>query len=379
MTLPGKNIKGVMTPSFRIPVPMILIVTFLWFIVWNETTLAEKTPAEIYRGTSKSVVLLVSYNKGERTRSKGTGFFIQERHVLTNAHVILASNGKPYEKIWIFLRPENMNDEASHSLKNGQQAKVMRFHKDLDLALLSVEKKLKIKPIGLGNSKKVSIGDPVLAIGHPESGGLWSLTSGRIGSVLHDFSQIQGKHVFQTEASLNRGNSGGPLLNYHGQMIGVNTSIARRSADGLAITGINFAVQSRVAQKWLGSVGLDLPIHPIPKQLPSPSSLPKNPPQIAQPESHSTKAANPKPQPLKTPVAPKHPSKQQPLSSSKTRQDKISSPPKGKNQILTPKRPFKDKDLFDAFMEEYEKAFDQKMEDRFKSLDKTMDKTFNSF
>ena len=102
------------------------------------------------------------------------------------------------------------------------------------------------------------VGDPVLAIGHPESGGLWSLTSGRIGSIIKNQSGIKGKHVFQTETSLNRGNSGGPLLDGNGDMVGVNTNISRRSSDGLAITGINFAVQSNVLRDWLRVGGISL-------------------------------------------------------------------------------------------------------------------------
>ena len=64
-------------------------------------------------------------------------------------------------------------------------------------------------------------------IGHPENGGLWTLTSGRVGSKIRNFQKIQGKHLFQAEASINHGNSGGPLLNLHGQMIGVVSSMYR--------------------------------------------------------------------------------------------------------------------------------------------------------
>jgi serine protease Do len=92
---------------------------------------------------------------------------------------------------------------------------------------------------------------PVVAIGHPETAGLWTMTTGIVSSVVKDFQGVKGKDIFQTEASINRGNSGGPLLNQFGQMVGINTSISRRAADGLAITGINFSLKSSVPVQWL--------------------------------------------------------------------------------------------------------------------------------
>jgi serine protease Do len=98
---------------------------------------------------------------------------------------------------------------------------------------------------------EVEIGDDVVAIGHPETAGLWTLTTGVISSVVKDFQGVNGKDVFQTEASINRGNSGGPLLNDEGQMVAINTCISRRAADGLAITDINFSLKSSVPVEWM--------------------------------------------------------------------------------------------------------------------------------
>merc|ERR1711991_1145963 len=134
-------------------------------------------------------------------------------------------------------RKDNTNDDSVNSLVNGKKANLIDYDSDLDLAILKVKNLSELSSIEFGDSEKISIGDPVLAIGHPEHGGLWSLTSGRIGSIIKNHGNIDGRNVFQTEASLNRGNSGGPLLNEYGEMIGINTSIARESKDGLAITG----------------------------------------------------------------------------------------------------------------------------------------------
>jgi serine protease Do len=90
-----------------------------------------------------------------------------------------------------------------------------------------------------------------VAIGHPEQGGLWTLTTGVISAEVDNFNGVKGKHVFQTETGLNRGNSGGPLLDGEGRMIGVNTAIARVASDGLPITSISFSLKSNVAAQWL--------------------------------------------------------------------------------------------------------------------------------
>jgi serine protease Do len=90
-----------------------------------------------------------------------------------------------------------------------------------------------------------------VAIGHPEQGGLWTLTTGVISAEVDNFNGVKGKNVFQTETGLNRGNSGGPLLDGEGHMIGINTAIVRVAPDGLPITSISFSLKSSVATQWL--------------------------------------------------------------------------------------------------------------------------------
>jgi len=225
-------------------------------VLFVDPLLAQLSPAEIYEGNSGSVVLLLSFNPGNNYHSKGTGSIISKGRVLTNAHVVLDEEGKPFSHIRVYLLHDNANDDAIRKLKHGKNGQIRQMDINLDLALVEVKGLENVEPIPLGDSSNIAIGDPVLAIGHPENGGLWSLTSGRIGAKIRNQGGIRGRHVFQTEASLNRGNSGGPLLNYWGQLIGVNTSIVRKASDGLAITGINFSIQSNVARKWLEDGGL---------------------------------------------------------------------------------------------------------------------------
>lgn len=99
-------------------------------------------------------------------------------------------------------------------------------------------------------------GDRVVAIGHPEQGGFWTLNTGVISAEVDNFNGVRGKQVFQTEIGLNRGNSGGPLLDGEGRMIGVKTAIARVASVGLPITSISFSLKSSVATQWLREQGV---------------------------------------------------------------------------------------------------------------------------
>jgi len=82
------------------------------------------------------------------------------------------------------------------------------------------------------------------------------LTTGVISAEIDNFNGVKGKNVFQTEAGLNRGNSGGPVLDNEEHMVGVNTAIARVAPDGLPITSISFSLKSSVATKWLREQGV---------------------------------------------------------------------------------------------------------------------------
>ena len=170
--------------------------------------------------------------------------------------------------------------------------------------------------------------DAVVAIGHPEQGGLWTLTQGVVSTVIADLGGVKGKDAFQTDASINRGNSGGPLLDRSGAIIGVNTSMARKAADGLTITSVNFSVKSSVARKWIGS----------------------DAPMVAAEELKIAQAPKP------GPAAP--PSQRPP--------DTL--PPAGaKAEIVTPAKPYKIEDLIEkeiSAMEDMEKDMQREIDRR---------------
>jgi serine protease Do len=161
--------------------------------------------------------------------------------------------------------------------------------------------KTELSVIPIGDATKVLTGDQVAAIGHPEGGGLWILTTGTISGT----KIIGSKDTFQTEASTNRGNSGGPLLNAGSVLIGINTCMVRKADDGLAIVGVNFAVKSSQVRTWLNEKGIlvataTAPEEPVlPKEQPVVPQKPKSP-SVAAPSGEKKQSISQK----KPPVSP---------------------------------------------------------------------------
>jgi len=217
-------------------------------------TRRELSPREIYEQTALAVVMVMGHSDGGRSGSGGTGSIIQaDGTILTNAHVVIEERtGKPYPRLSVFLKPARVTGDSKMDLARMFRARVVAFSQPLDLALLKLEGVTEPLPIvSVFESDRSRIGDHVVAIGHPEQGGLWTLTTGVISAEVDNFNGVKGKNVFQTETGLNRGNSGGPLLDGEGHMIGINTAIARVAPDGLPITSISFSLKSSVATQWL--------------------------------------------------------------------------------------------------------------------------------
>jgi serine protease Do len=209
---------------------------------------------KLYSSVSPAVVLI--YGEQGPMGSIGTGSIIHRSGlVVTNAHVILDHETKqPFEKLFIFLKPDRITGQNETDLKKGFHARLLSYQPALDLALLQMDGAPEGLPVVSLATSDVGVGEATAAIGHPEHGAKWSLTTGRIGGEWSDFEGVKGKDVYQMETSVNRGNSGGPLLDGNGYMVGINSAIARRSEDGLAITGINFAIKSSVVRGWLGKM-----------------------------------------------------------------------------------------------------------------------------
>jgi serine protease Do len=137
---------------------------------------------KLYAKAGPGVVLI--YGEHGNTGSVGTGSIIRDDGlVITNAHVILDhETQKPFEKLFIFLKPDKITGRNEDDLKRGFQAQWLAFSPDLDLALLRIVDAPKgLSVIALSDDSKVGVGEATAAIGHPESGAKWSLTTGRIG------------------------------------------------------------------------------------------------------------------------------------------------------------------------------------------------------
>jgi len=266
----------------------------------------EFSPRDIYEEASPAVVMVMGHSDNGKSGSGGTGSIIQaDGLVLTNAPVVIEERtGKPYPRVSVFLKPARVTGDSGTDLSRMLRAKVMAYSTPLDLALLKVESPPSPLPvIAFAEATQVHIGDRVVAIGHPEQGGLWTLTTGVISAEVDNFNGVKGKDVFQTETGLNRGNSGGPLLDSEGRMIAVNTAIARVAPDGLPITSISFSLKSSVAAQWLRAQGLTRPQTAATSTVSSTttnaaSDLPSKPsvqPEVKPPHAKAPAAPSPKP------------------------------------------------------------------------------------
>jgi S1-C subfamily serine protease len=203
---------------------------------------------EIYRRDAPGVVFVRAqtlrtdptpfdvFNTAEPTEATGSGFVIDEDGlILTNAHVVAAATSV------------QVTFSDSHTVS----AKPVGKDLDTDLALLRVDPDgLDLEPLELGDSETVQVGDPTVAIGNP-FGLERTLTTGVVSALQRRLSAPSGftiENVIQTDAALNPGNSGGPLIDASGRVIGINSQIATGGDPGGAV-GIGFAVPVNTAKE----------------------------------------------------------------------------------------------------------------------------------
>ena len=224
------------------------------------------SPADIYRRSAAGVVLVQAAFGGESGphaglgEALGSGFVVDERGtILTNAHVV-AQNGLDAEQVWVSFR--NGQEGAGGRI----EAEVVGVDQTTDIAVLRVDPEgRELTPLPLGDSSRVVIGQWVVAIGNP-LGFDFSLTVGIVSGVGRDLQAPNGAIIpngIQTDAAINQGNSGGPLIDGSGRVIGINEQIASSGGgnDGLGFAvPINTAIRSleqiktsgRVTYAWMG-------------------------------------------------------------------------------------------------------------------------------
>ncbi|MBS3908342.1 MAG: trypsin-like peptidase domain-containing protein [Actinobacteria bacterium] len=238
-----------------------------------KTSQRALSPAEVYERFNNGVVHVRSAFTGARTDffgfpivetqvAEGSGFIIDGTGlIVTNAHVVEGSNVKA-SRITVVL-----------SDKSEVEAKLLGTDINTDLALLKIDPgKRELEVLELGDSSKLKVGDSVYAIGSP-FGLEGTMTEGIISALNRTIDSPNGqfkiRNVVQTDAAVNPGNSGGPLIDATGKVIGVNSQIAARSGD---FAGVAFAVPSntvrditaqledegRASHPWVGISGIEI-------------------------------------------------------------------------------------------------------------------------
>jgi Do/DeqQ family serine protease len=171
----------------------------------------------------------------QKQRGLGSGIILNsEGYILTNEHVVAG---------W---------DKLTVKLKNKKvyEATLVGTDKIMDLSLLKIEGSADLKPVSLGDSNKVKVGNWSIAIGAPH-GFEHSFTIGVVSAIARGGIDSSGLGYIQTDAAINQGNSGGPLLNIRGEVIGINRMIVSPSGGSI---GIGFAIPINDAKRIINEL-----------------------------------------------------------------------------------------------------------------------------
>ncbi|MDO5089004.1 MAG: trypsin-like peptidase domain-containing protein [Leptotrichiaceae bacterium] len=210
----------------------------------------EKSKDSVVNIRTKKTVIVNTYNpleellfgtSGRRQMKKesgslGSGFIISnDGYIMTNNHVIDGANE-------IFIKLSDGNEYS---------AKLVGASPEIDIAILKINSNKKFVPLKFANSDSIKIGHWAIAFGNP-LGLNSSMTVGVIGALGRSSLGIeQIENFIQTDAAINQGNSGGPLLDINGNVIGVNTAIFSTTGGSI---GIGFAIPSNLAQNVKDSI-----------------------------------------------------------------------------------------------------------------------------
>jgi putative serine protease PepD len=226
----------------------------------QQSTVETDAAGRIYASDAHGVVAIRATSArstagfGESSAAQvdtGSGIVLnREGLIVTNDHVVQGA-----EKITVSLDGEEGRTRTASVL--GEDA-------SLDLAVLRLDTNgLTLHPLTLADSASVEIGDPAFAIGNP-FGLNWTLTTGIVSALHRRIKAPDGAAIpnaIQTDAALNPGNSGGPLLDSAGEVIGINSQIASAttSVDGEAgSSGVGFAISSDTVSSYLKRLGAHL-------------------------------------------------------------------------------------------------------------------------
>ena len=195
----------------------------------------EMTDAEVYAANVNSVVSInvtgtSGYNffgQPVQTASAGSGFVLTtDGYIVTNYHVV-----------------ENA-ETVKVTMYNGDEydARYVGGDEDYDIAVIKVEAS-DLQAVTLGDSERLNVGDHVLAIGNPLGELTFSMSGGMVSSVNRAIN-VDGTpfNMIQTDASINHGNSGGPLFNSFGEVVGIVSAKLESTSSGSSVEGLGFAI-----------------------------------------------------------------------------------------------------------------------------------------
>ena len=205
-------------------------------IGYPNITLTITPPGAIYQNNVQAVVLITAKTTGTNIFgqaatgvSSGSGFVLTEDgYVVTNHHVVDGATGVTV----------TMNDGTEY------EAKIIGSDATNDVAVLKIEETVKLHAVTIGSSDALKVGDQVVAIGNPLGELTSTLTVGYVSAKERDIT-TDGKtiNMIQTDAAINSGNSGGPLFNSQGEVVGITTAkYSGNSSSGASIEGIGFAI-----------------------------------------------------------------------------------------------------------------------------------------
>ena len=213
---------------------LLIISTFIFIAPSFGFSDDEITNITVYEKINPAIVAIdADLDEGF---SAGTGCVVRSDGViLTGAHVIEGAKG-------IEVKTHNGKIYKAFVL-------ISKFGKNKDLALLKIEPKENLKVVTFGDSDKIKVGQKILAIGNP-FGFSGTLTSGIVSRLDYTKGRIQ------TDAAINPGCSGGPLVNSQGEVIGISQSIYNPD-NNISNIGIGFAIPVNEAKKYLQTAKLD--------------------------------------------------------------------------------------------------------------------------
>jgi serine protease Do len=197
----------------------------------DAATAARATPAVVNIATWKVRPPVEAGGPPRRVKSNGSGFIVDPSGIIvTNRHVI---DGAFHVKV-IFHNGDETN------------ANVVAIAPMIDLAVLKVNAGSPLAALKWGDSRKLRVGDAVLAIGNPLGFGM-SVSAGIVSALNRDVQDTPFDNYIQTDAAINRGNSGGPLVNLDGKVVGVDTALINPNDAG-GFIGIGLAIPAETAK-----------------------------------------------------------------------------------------------------------------------------------